>query len=388
MTTVFRLTVDAGPHDRAYCPVSIDLPLNYDKNTGVLLTDAKSGKTIPCQVTPHRNGATLTWLATGLKAGETRKLTAKPVVGAPAAPAVRIEDNPDDAVVTVSVFGKPFTAYNYGRKWVRPFLYPVIGPGGAQVTRNWPMSDHVEDEQRDHPHHKSIWVAYGECGAGKVDNWAELPGHGWQRHVRFLKKESGPVFGQIVAKNDWCTHAERKQFEEIRDMRFYALPGGARLFDIAVTFRMTEGPITFYDTKEGGLVSVRVASSMDVPRTGRIENGYGGINEAETWGKNAPWCDYSGLADGVHVGIAIMDHETNPRYPTGWHVRDYGLMTANCFAWKHYHPEAGMKGDMTFGKGSRTTWRYRLLIHPGDAARGKVKDRFMDFVAPPRVAVA
>ena len=134
MTTVFRLTVDAGPHDRAYCPVSIDLPLNYDKNTGVLLTDAKSGKTIPCQVTPHRNGATLTWLATGLKAGETRKLTAKPVSGAPAAPAVRIEDNPDDAVVTVSVFGKPFTAYNYGRKWVRPFLYPVIGPGGAQVT--------------------------------------------------------------------------------------------------------------------------------------------------------------------------------------------------------------------------------------------------------------
>ena len=74
-----------------------------------------------------------------------------------------------------------------------------------------------------------------------------------------------------------------------------------RLFDIAVTFRMTEGPITFYDTKEGGLVSVRVASSMDVPRTGRIENGYGGINEAETWGKNAPWCDYSGLADGEHT---------------------------------------------------------------------------------------
>ena len=36
---------------------------------------------------------------------------------------------------------------------------------------------------------------------------------------------------------------DRKQFEEVRAMRFYALPGGDRLFDVNVTFRMTEGPI-------------------------------------------------------------------------------------------------------------------------------------------------
>ncbi|MFO7974540.1 MAG: PmoA family protein [Candidatus Hydrogenedentota bacterium] len=330
----------------------------------------------------------MTWLATGLKAGQIQKITAKPLSEPQAKNKVLIEDHRDKAQVSVSVFGKLFTAYNYGRKWARPFLYPVVGPGEVQVTRSWPVSDHVKRETRDHPHHKSIWVAHGKCGAGKVDNWAEAPGHGWQRHAGFLKKVSGPVFGQIVAKNDWCTNKERKQFEEIRDMRFYALPGGVRLFDIHVTFRMTEGPITFYDTKEGGLVSVRVATSMDVPRTGKIENGYGGIGEAETWGKSAPWCDYSGTAEGKQVGIAIMDHETNPRYPTGWHVRDYGLMTANCFAWKHYRPEANIKGDMKFAKGSRTTWTYRLFIHAGDAARGKVKDRFLDFVAPPRVSLS
>ncbi|HOF39240.1 MAG TPA: PmoA family protein [Candidatus Hydrogenedentes bacterium] len=388
MPTVFRLAVEAGPHDRSFCPVSVELPVDYSKNRGLLLKDAKSGKTIPSQVSPHGQGITLSWLVTGLKSGETRHLTAKPVPNASHKPTVTVEDNPGDSVVNVSIFGKPFTAYHYGERWARPFLYPVIGPGGARVTRSWPVSSQVKGEKRDHPHHKSIWVAYGACGPAKVDNWSELPGHGRQRHIRFLKKESGAVFGEIVAKNDWCTNRGRKQFEETRAMRFYALPGGTRLFDLAVTFRMTEGPITFYDTKEGGLVSVRVASSMDVPRTGRIENAYGGINEAETWGKNAPWCDYSGVVDGVHAGIAIMDHETNPRYPTGWHVRDYGLMTANCFAWKHYRPHARMKGDMTFGNGSRTMWRYRLLIHPGDAARGKVKDRFMDFIASPRVALA
>jgi hypothetical protein len=195
------------------------------------------------------------------------------------------------------------------------------------------------------------------------------------------------VFGQIVAKNDWCARDEKKQFEEVRDMRFYGLPGGERLFDIAVTFKMTQGPVTFRDTKEGGLVSVRVASSMDVRNGGRIDNGYGGVNEGETWGKKAPWCDYSGLVDGKHVGIAVFDHERNPRYPTEWHVRDYGLMTANCFAWNHYRPDEKLKGDMTFKKGAVTRWSYRLFIHKGDARKGKVTDRFQEFIAPPKVTL-
>jgi hypothetical protein len=150
---------------------------------------------------------------------------------------------------------------------------------------------------------------------------------------------------------------------------------------------MTERRVVFRDTKEGGLLSIRVATELDVPRTGKITNGYGGIDEDETWGKSAPWCDYSGEVDGTKVGIAVLDHETNPRYPTGWHVRNYGLMTANCFAWSYYRPEAKVKGNMEFAKGSTSTWRYRLYIHKGDAKQGRVAERFMDFIAPPKVTV-
>ncbi len=327
----------------------------------------------------------LTWLVNGLKAGHTQTLVAR-LVEAPSDRArVLVVDDKTNCKVDVLIGGRLFTSYQYGAQWVRPFLHPVIGPYGTQVTRNWPIVQGAKGDHKDHIHHKSIWVAYGECG--NVDNWSEEKGHGWQRHRRFLRKASGPVYGEIVGKNDWCTNAGKKQFEEIRDMRFYALPGEERLFDITVTFRMTEGPVIFHDTKEGGLVSIRVASSMDVRNGGRINNGYGGINEAETWGKHAPWCDYSGPVDGRHVGIAVMDHETNPRYPTQWHVRDYGLMTANCFAWKHYQPEAKRKGDMAFSKGRKTTWRYRLHIHKGDAEKGKVKSRFLDFIAPPEITV-
>jgi hypothetical protein len=244
----------------------------------------------------------------------------------------------------------------------------------------------VKGEHKDHKHHKSIWVAYGECD--DVDNWSEEPGHGWQRHQGFDELVSGPVFGQITARNDWCARDGKKQFEEVRKMRFFALPEGDRLFEMEVNFAMTEKAVTFHDTKEGGLVSVRVASSMDVRNGGRIENGYGGINEGETWGKKAPWCDYSGKVDGRRVGIAVMDHEDNPRYPTQWHVRDYGLMTANCFAWKYYRPEAGVVGDMAFDKGAATTWRYRIYIHRGNTATGNVARQFFNFIAPPAVALA
>jgi len=62
-------------------------------------------------------------------------------------------------------------------------------------------------------------------------------------------------------------------------------------------------------------------------------------------------------------------------------------MTANSFAWSHFRPEAGIRGDMTLPKGSETTWRYRLFIHRGDARTGGVAGRFLDYVSPPRVAV-
>ena len=69
----------------------------------------------------------------------------------------------------------------------------------------------------------------------------------------------------------------------------------------------------------------------DADKDGAIVNSYGGSQEMETWGKRAHWCDYVGPVNGKTVGITIMDSPGNFRYPTYWHVRDYGLMTANPF---------------------------------------------------------
>lgn len=382
MASLGKFTVSAGEHDRELCPITALLPSPYPTCPSVVLVDRKTRRRYPCQTELVPGGLALTWLVRGVKAGSTQSLVAETTENSQAR--IRVIDQPGKGRVDVWVLGTLFTSYCYGAEWVRPYLYPVIGPGGVQVTRNWPMRT-VKGEHQDHPHHKSIWVAHGDCNG--VDNWSEEPNHGWQRHQGFEALNSGPVFGRIRAMNHWRHPNERKQFEEVREFRFYALPGGVRLFDMDVTFRMTQGGVIFGDTKEGGLISVRVASSMDVHNGGRIENAFGGINEGETWGKPAPWCDYSGRVNGRHVGISVFDHPSNPRFPTAWHVRDYGLMTANCFAWSYYNPEAKLRGDMAFKKGMETTWRYRLYIHKGNAQQGKVSNRYLDFFAPPHVMV-
>jgi len=380
-----KLVVESGAHDRHFCPVTAYIPVSYKNCSNLEVVDSKSKRRVPCQVSKKRHGVTLSWLVTNWKAGTKQTLLAKNRAAHAAAPRVRVDNRNDEARVDISVHGKPFTTYHYGRERVRPFLHPLIGPKGARVTRNWPGDRTTKGEHRDHRHHKSIWVDYGACG--KVDHWSEDPGHGWQRHQQFLNLSWGPVFGAIRARNAWCYPNGRKQFEELRELRVYALRGGTRLFDLDVTFKMTQGPVTFKDTKEVGLVSIRAGRAMELRHGGRIENAYGGVNERETWGKPAPWCDYSGMADGVHVGLAVLDHESNPRYPTAWQVRDYGLMTANCFAESHYRPALGLKGDMRFRKGQQRTWRYRLYIHPGDARQGRVSQRFLDYVSPPAVTV-
>jgi hypothetical protein len=151
---------------------------------------------------------------------------------------------------------------------------------------------------------------------------------------------------------------------------------------------MTEGKVRFGDTKEGGICSIRVASSMDEKAgAGRIVNSYGGTGEKETWGKRAHWCDYSGPVGGETVGIAIFDNPSNFRYPTYWHVRSYGLMTANPFGLSHFEPGKGRDGSLEVEAGQRLEFNYRVCFHAGDAKKARVAEKFLNYVAPPRIEV-
>jgi hypothetical protein len=242
-------------------------------------------------------------------------------------------------------------------------------------------------EDRDHKHHRSMWSAYGEVNG--ADNWSEEKNHARQVPEGDPELVSGPVYGRLTARNQWVASDGKLQFEEQRVLTVYNVGADRRLFDYEITFTASAGDVLFGDTKEGGLLSFRVASTMDAGKgQGRIENSAGGVGEKQCWGKPAAWCDYSGPVAGETAGIAVLDHPGNFRSPVHWHVRDYGLMTTNCFGDSTFAgEEGGHRGDYTLRSGHSLTFRYRVLLHRGHAAEGGVPEAFAAYTHPPSARV-
>jgi hypothetical protein len=97
------------------------------------------------------------------------------------------------------------------------------------------------------------------------------------------------------------------------------------------------------------------------------------------WGKRAEWVDYSGAIDGQTVGIAIFDHPENPRHPTYWHSRAYGLFAANPFGAHDFENDKSRDGSMTIEPGQSVRFRYRVVIHPDDAQAAGIAAMFASY---------
>jgi hypothetical protein len=381
-----ELIVEAGPHERRQCGVLAAIPWEQDEAPAGAVVIDEAGREQPAQVAGiPTEGAErklcVVWVVQRLRAGEEGRYKLSLGKAEPAPTGVVIRQS-DDAL-EVLVRDQLFTKYHFSKELARPCLYPFIGPTGKGVTRDYPMGQGPEGETRDHVHHRSVWVAHGDVNG--ADNWSEEKGHGKTVHRSFEKVVSGPVFGQIKAISDWVDNTGKKALEERLALTFHVEGPDERIMDVGVNLIATAGDVVFGDTKEGGIISVRVASSMDAKEAGKIENSYGGISEGETWGKRAHWCDYSGPVDGETVGICIMDDPSSFRHPTYWHVRNYGLMTANPFGLSHFYADKSIDGSHRLPAGQTLRFRYRIYVHRGDAAQANVREKYHDFVNPPKV---
>jgi hypothetical protein len=254
----------------------------------------------------------------------------------------------------------------------------------------------IAGEPKDHNHHRSFWVAYGELNQEKFNFWMEaLDKQGkpkdkeWDRQVaQDVKCSNGPVFGWIDAVIDWTAHTGKKVLQEDRRLKFYAIDNSARVIDMIVTFKAKYGDVLFLDTKEAGICALRVAEEMQEIRTvrgrpgGRITNSDGLEMEKKTWGKRAKWVDYSCTQERQY-GIAVFDTPGNFRYPTWWHVRGYGLFCANPFGIHSFDAKSTEKGDYAIENGKELVFRYRLYLHSGDVKTAQVAARYEDYIAPP-----
>ena len=116
--------------------------------------------------------------------------------------------------------------------------------------------------------------------------------------------------------------------------------------------------------------------SVDSKLGGRILNSEG-LTDAAAWGQRARWCDYSGpVANSTH-GVAILNHPSSFRSPTTWHVRTYGLFTANPFG--TLDPKSP-NGPHTLRSGETMKLRHRFVFHEGDATAAKIEESYSNYI--------
>ena len=187
---------------------------------------------------------------------------------------------------------------------------------------------------------------------------------------RIVSVESGAT-GRIEATFAWNGPDGERLLTETRVMAF-GRPGGSNVIDFDLVLAAAAESVRLGDTKEGTF-AVRMATELEEPhlrakgiaRTGKIENASGLTTEANTWGKRSPWVDYVGSVKGEPMGVAIFDHPGNPKYPTYWHVRGYGLFAANIFGEHDFHADESRDGSITLTKGEVLRFRYRVVVHAG-----------------------
>lgn len=389
-----NVLVYAGSKARDNCPITVsipqDSPLCAIAKSGQSLRAISAQETAPATVLSGKDGCELAFVVNGMKAWETRTYQIVPGT-AYAGNAVNfntVTSTEEQSKIEITIGGKPFTTYDSRTEEMKkmwPNFYPLFGPNGARMTRNYPMET-VEGESHDHPHHQSLWVSHGDIN--DVDFWGLSENHGYSKQKN-LNVAVGPAAGRLYVQLDWTDHQGKKVMEENRVVTFWGTPDCARMIDFDIAFKATEGDVKFGDTKEGGLVALRVAETMNEKQKenrkgGTITNAAGGVGMADCWGKPAAWCDYSGPVGDSIAGLTIMDSPTELFYPIRFHVRDYGLFAANPFGLSQF-VDKSQDGSRVLKQGESWHLQFRVYIHAGDVKDGRVAEAYENFADAPMV---
>jgi Methane oxygenase PmoA len=294
--------------------------------------------------------------------------------------------------ISVDVDHKPFTAlYITGPETTKPYLHPLRSASGVIVTRQYPMETIVGERQNE-KHQRGVWFSHGDVNG--FDFWDNEASYHRPRlgHIvldRVVGLKGGKRSGTIDAAFRWLDTSGKPLLGETRTMTFYSEPD-LRIIDFDITLQAIEN-VTFNDTKEGTF-GIRVAAWLEEPmpdspetpkRAGRIVNSDGLEREKNCWGKRANWVDYFGDVNGETLGIALFDHPGNPRHPTYWHVRGYGLLAANIFGKRAFERDPALNGAMTLAPGEKMRFRYRVIVHLGDSKSAKIGDLYHKYELVP-----
>ncbi len=272
----------------------------------------------------------------------------------------KIEIRLDEAASLVHVeSGKIKTAFHYGERWPKPFLYPIMSPSGQVLSRAFPLETRA-NESTDHAWHRGLWIGHGDING--FDFWREIKPENTGR----IKLTRSPmtfrlgfhVFSALFPpSND-------KPIAQLRQQWEFAWRRNGFAIDVDFSYYPFTDPLRFADTDDGGF-GLRLRDEFREDRGAAMLSDDGRRGTKALWGKPAKWIDYSANVNGQPAGVTIFDHPKSFRYPTEWHARPYGLNAANPIAHRSFHGKTAPSGAHEVPAGKSLDLRYRVLWHDG-----------------------
>jgi hypothetical protein len=320
----------------------------------------------------------------------------------------RIQVVRDDAgkKVDIIIDGKPFTSYIYpGGALKKPTLNPLRTAKGNVVTRGYPLEPR-KGEPRDHPHHVGFWFNYGDVNG--LDFWNnsdaikpdQAAKYGTIVHKKIVEAKGGANQGDLSVEAEWVKSDGTPILKEETRFTFRG-DQNMRSIERVTTLTALGEKVSFNDNKEG-LIGLRVARELQQPATRAeiVTDASGkatekpeldntgvtgsylsseGLQGDKVWGTRGRWNILTGTINSEPVTLALLDHPSNPGFPTHWHARGYGLFAANPLGQK----SVGGKDAFTLPlePGKSTTFRYRLLIMSSTATPDVIEQQYKAFSA-------
>ena len=249
--------------------------------------------------------------------------------------------------IDVTIDNLFFTSYHFSVEEKFPFFYPVNGPvTGGSVTSM---------RNGEYPHHSSLYFGCDLVNGGNY--WYDVPekGHIVSKGATIVEQGERVV---ITDECIWQRPGAESPLKDTRRITITAPSKGLWQIDFDITIETLTDVVILKNNHS--LFSARVAADISVRNGGVMINAAGDKGEVATFGKPSAWIDYYGKRGNTIEGIAILQHPSNTGGPFPWFTRDYGFFSPTPFYWPPNDT------DFRFGKGEKTTQRYRVLIHTGD----------------------
>jgi hypothetical protein len=235
----------------------------------------------------------------------------------------------------------------------------------------------------DHPHHVGLWFNHGDVnGLDFWNNSDAIPADrkdkmGTIVHQKIVDAKSGAGQGELTVESEWHKPDGSTLLRE-RTSYVFRADGTSRTIDRITTLTALGERVVFNDNKEG-VIGMRVTRELEQPATQPdVFTDASGKASATKVLDNTGVTMLTGTVESEPVTLVMLDHPSNPGFPTYWHARGYGLFAANPMGEKVF-TDGKKELNVTIEPGKSIEFRHRILILSGQASADAVERQYRAF---------